>query len=103
VSQRPPFPESPTWWSEEITAWQSHPVDPVYPILSIAAIRIKIRDGGVAANKAAHVVIGVDIDGVKQVLGIWIQQSEGAKFWHGVLTECATAGVATRCLYAATG
>jgi putative transposase len=72
---------------EEIVAWQSRPVDPVYPILYIDAIRIKIRDGGVVANKAAHVVIGVDIDGVKQVLGIWIQQSEGAKFWHGVLTD----------------
>lgn len=77
---------------EEIAAWQSRPVDPVYPILYIDAIRLKIRDGGVVANKAAHVVIGVDIDGVKQVLGIWIQQSEGAKFWHGVLTELRNRG-----------
>jgi putative transposase len=73
--------------AEEIAAWQSRPVDPVYPILYIDAIRIKIRDGGVVANKAAHVVIGVDVEGIKQVLGIWIQQSEGAKFWHGMLTE----------------
>lgn len=77
---------------DEIAAWQSRPVDPVYPILYIDAIRIKIRDGGVVANKAAHVVIGVDIDGIKQVLGIWIQQSEGAKFWHGVLTELRNRG-----------
>jgi transposase-like protein len=77
---------------EEITAWQSRPVDPVYPILYIDAIRIKIRDGGVVANKAAHVVIGVDVEGIKQVLGIWIQQSEGAKFWHGVLTELRNRG-----------
>lgn len=77
---------------EEIAAWQSRPVDPVYPILYIDAIRLKIRDGGVVANKAAHVVVGVDIDGVKQVLGIWIQQSEGAKFWHGVLTELRNRG-----------
>jgi putative transposase len=77
---------------EEIAAWQSRPVDPVYPILYIDAIRIKIRDGGVVANKAAHVVIGVDIDGIKQVLGIWIQQNEGAKFWHGVLTELRNRG-----------
>jgi putative transposase len=77
---------------EEITAWQSRPVDPVYPILYIDAIRIKIRDGGVVANKAAHLVIGVDVDGIKQVLGIWIQQSEGAKFWHGVLTELRNRG-----------
>jgi putative transposase len=77
---------------EEIMAWQSRPVDPVYPILYIDAIRIKIRDGGVVANKAAHIVIGVDIDGIKQVLGIWIQQTEGAKFWHGVLTELRNRG-----------
>lgn len=62
---------------DEIAAWQSRPVDPVYPILYIDAIRIKIRDGGVVANKAAHVVIGVDVDGIRQVLGIWIQQTEG--------------------------
>jgi putative transposase len=77
---------------EEIAAWQSRPVDPVYPILYIDAIRIKIRDGGVVANKAAHVVIGVDIEGIKQVLGIWIQQTEGAKFWRGVLTELRNRG-----------
>jgi putative transposase len=51
---------------EEIAAWQSRPVDPVYPILYVDAIRIKIRDGGVVANKAAHIVIGVDVEGVKQ-------------------------------------
>jgi len=77
---------------EEIAAWQSRPVDPVYPILYIDAIRIKIRDSGVVANKAAHVVMGVDVEGSKQVLGIWIQQSEGAKFWHGVLTELRNRG-----------
>jgi putative transposase len=88
---------------EEIAAWQSRPVDPVYPILYVDAIRIKIRDGGVVANKAAHVVIGVDVEGIKQVLGIWIQQSEGAKFWHGVLTELRNRGVATPCSSAATG
>ena len=77
---------------EEIAAWQSRPVDPVYPILYIDAIRLKIRDGGVVSNKAAHIVIGVDVDGIKQVLGIWIQQNEGAKFWHGVLTELRNRG-----------
>ena len=77
---------------EEIAAWQSRPVDPVYPILYIDAIRLKIRDGGVVSNKAAHIVIGVDVDGIKQVLGVWIQHSEGAKFWHGVLTELRNRG-----------
>jgi len=71
----------------EITAWQNRPVDPVYPVLYIDAIRIKVRDAGVVANKAAHLVVGVDLEGRKQVLGVWIQQTEGAKFWSGVLTE----------------
>lgn len=78
--------------ADEIAAWQSRPVDPVYPILYIDAVRLKIRDGGAVANKAAHVVIGVDIDGIKQVLGIWIRQTEGAKFWHGVLIELRNRG-----------
>lgn len=78
--------------ADEIAAWQSRPVDPVYPILYIDAIRLKIRDGGVVSNKAAHVVIGVDVEGIKQVLGVWIQQTEGAKFWHGVLTELRNRG-----------
>lgn len=64
----------------------------MYPILYIEAIRVKIRDGRVVATKAAHVVIGVDVEGIKQVLGIWIQQTEGAKFWHGVLTELRNRG-----------
>jgi putative transposase len=78
---------------EEITAWQSRPVDPMYPILYIDAIRIKVRDGGVVANKAAHMVVGVDLDGFKHVLGVWIQQTEGAKFWAGVLTELRNRGL----------
>lgn len=78
---------------EEIAAWQSRPVDEVYPILYIDAIRIKVRDSGVVANKAAHIVIGVDVDGFKHVLGVWIQQTEGAKFWAGVLTELRNRGL----------
>jgi putative transposase len=79
--------------ADEVTAWQSRPVDPVYPILYIDAIRIKVRDAGVVANKAAHLVVGVDLEGRKQVLGIWIQQTEGAKFWSGVLTELRNRGL----------
>jgi len=78
---------------DEIAAWQCRPVDSVYPILYIDAIRIKIRDAGVVANKAAHIVVGVDVDGLKHVLGVWIQQSEGAKFWAGVLTELRNRGL----------
>ena len=79
--------------ADEIAIWQCRPVDAVYPILYIDAIRIKIRDAGVVANKAAHVVVGVDVDGLKHVLGVWIQQSEGAKFWAGVLTELSNRGL----------
>jgi putative transposase len=79
--------------AEEITAWQNRPVDPVYPILYIDAIRIKVRDAGVVANKAAHLVVGVDLKGRKHVLGIWIGQTEGAKFWSGVLTELRNRGL----------
>jgi putative transposase len=79
--------------ADEIALWQCRPVDAVYPILYIDAIRIKIRDAGVVANKAAHVVVGVDVDGLKHVLGVWIQQSEGAKFWAGVLTELSNRGL----------
>jgi putative transposase len=79
--------------ADEIAAWQNRPVDPVYPILYIDAIRIKVRDAGVVANKAAHLVVGVDLEGRKQVLGVWIQQTEGAKFWSGVLTELRNRGL----------
>jgi putative transposase len=79
--------------AEEITAWQTRPLDPVYPIIYIDALVLKIRDGGMVDNKAAHLVIGVDLDGYKHVLGIWIQSAEGAKFWLSVLTELRNRGL----------
>jgi putative transposase len=78
---------------EEITAWQTRPLDPVYPIVYIDALVIKVRDSGVVDNKAAHLVIGVDTDGFKHVLGIWIAAAEGARFWAGVLAELRNRGV----------
>ncbi len=60
---------------------------PTYPIVYIDALIVKVRDGGHVVNKAAHLVVGVDTDGIKQVLGIWVQSAEGAKFWLHVLTE----------------
>ncbi|CAG6391163.1 transposase [Actinacidiphila cocklensis] len=66
--------------ADEITSWQNRPLDDVYPILYIDALIVKVRDGGMVTNKAAHLVIGVDVDGIKNVLGIWLQDSEGAKF-----------------------
>jgi putative transposase len=79
--------------AEEVTSWRNRPLDEVYPILYIDAIRIKVRDGGSVVNKAAHLVIGVDVDGVKNVLGMWIEENEGAKFWLHVLTQLKQRGV----------
>lgn len=78
---------------EEVKAWQSRPLDPVYPIVYIDALVVKVRDGGHVVNKAAHLVVGVDTDGIKHVLGIWVQSAEGAKFWLHVLTELRNRGV----------
>jgi len=79
--------------AEEITAWQTRPLEAVYPIVYIDALVLKIRDGGTVDNRAAHLVIGVDVDGFKHVLGIWIQEHEGAKFWLSVLTELRNRGM----------
>jgi putative transposase len=78
---------------EEIVEWQTRPVDPVYPILYIDALVVKIREGGVVDNRAAHLVVGVDMEGFKHVLGIWIQDKEGARFWGSVLTELRNRGL----------
>lgn len=78
---------------EEVKAWQTRPLDPVYPIVYIDALVVKVRDGAHVVNKAAHLVIGVDLDGLKHVLGIWIQTNEGASFWAGVMAELANRGV----------
>jgi putative transposase len=77
----------------ELRAWQTRALDSVYPILYLDAIVVKIRDNHTVINKAAHIAMGVDIQGRKQVLGIWLEQNEGAKFWLGVLTELKNRGV----------
>ncbi|WP_271396322.1 IS256 family transposase [Neomicrococcus lactis] len=78
--------------ADEIAQWQSRPLETVYPIVYIDAIWLKIRDGGVVTNKACHVAVGVDVEGRKQVLGLWLGASEGAKFWANVLTEIRNRG-----------
>jgi len=78
---------------DEVKAWQTRPLDPIYPILYIDALVVKVRDGAHVVNKAAHIVVGIDTDGIKHVLGIWVQSAEGAKFWLGVLTELRNRGV----------
>ena len=79
--------------AEEVAAWQNRPLEAFYPVLYLDALVVKIRDGAHVANKAAHIAIGVDMDGIKHVLGIWVQTSEGAKFWAGVCAQLANRGV----------
>ncbi len=78
---------------EEITAWQSRPVEAFYPVIFMDALVVKVRDGAHVANRAAHIAVGVDLDGVKHVLGIWVQATEGAKFWAGVCAQLANRGL----------
>jgi putative transposase len=78
---------------DEIAAWQSRPLEEVYPILYVDGIRLRIKDNGVVGVKVAYLAIGVDADGRKHVLGCWIQDSEGAKFWAKVLTDLRNRGV----------
>lgn len=78
---------------EEVAVWQTRPLDPIWPIVYIDALVVKIRDQNVVTNKSAHLVVGVDLDGVKHVLGIWIQHTEGARFWAQVFTELRNRGV----------
>ena len=78
---------------EEVKVWQCRPLDEVYPILYMDAIRVKIRDGGHVLNKAIHVAMGVNMQGHKEILGLWTAQNEGAKFWLQVLTDIRNRGV----------
>lgn len=79
--------------ADEVLAWQSRPLEAFYPVMYLDAIRVKVRDGAHVISKAAHIAIGVDMEGVKHVLGIWIQASEGARFWAGVCAQMANRGV----------
>lgn len=79
--------------ADEVLAWQSRPLEAFYPVIYLDALVIKVRDGGHVRNKAAHIAVGVDMDGIKHVLGIWIQANEGAKFWALVCAELANRGV----------
>ena len=78
---------------EELKEWQSRALDAVYAIVYIDALVVKIRDQGKVENKAVHIVVGVDLDGERDVLGLWVERTEGAKFWSSVLTDLRTRGV----------
>ena len=79
--------------AEEVTAWQNRPLEPMYPVVFFDALRVKIRDEGVVRNKAVYLALGVLPDGRRDVLGIWIEQSEGSKFWLKVFNELRSRGV----------
>ena len=78
---------------DEVLKWQSRPIDSVYPIVYLDALRVKVRDEGQVKNKAVYLAIGVNMDGIKEVLGLWIEQTEGSKFWLQILTELKNRGL----------
>ena len=78
---------------DEVRAWQNRQLEAVYPIMYLDAIQFKVRDGGHIKNKAVYLAIGIGMDGLKEVLGLWIAQTEGAKFWLQVVTELKNRGV----------
>lgn len=79
--------------TEEIKLWQGRPLDEVYPIVYLDAVRIKVRHNGQVINKAVYLAIAVTMEGVKEVLGMWTAETEGAKFWLQVVTELKNRGV----------
>lgn len=78
---------------EEIVAWQSRPIEQTYAVVWLDALMIKVRDGGVVQNKAAYVAIGLRLDGSKDLLGLWLESTEGSKFWQKVLGEMQARGM----------
>ena len=79
---------------EEVAEWQNRPLDQMFPIVFFDAIRVKIRDEGFVRNKAVYIALGILPNGTKEILGIWIEQTEGAKFWLRVMNELKNRGIA---------
>ena len=77
----------------EVTAWQSRPLEPMYPVVFFDALRVKIREEAVVRNKAIYLALGVLPDGTRDILGLWIENTEGAKFWMKVFNDLKTRGV----------
>lgn len=78
---------------DEVRQWQSRPLDPIYPILYLDALQVKVKDQGRVSNKAIYLAIGVNMSGLKEVLGMWASENEGAKFWLAIITELKARGV----------
>ena len=79
---------------DDARAWQTRPLDDLYPVVFLDALVLKIRDGGSVVRKACYLALGINTDGEREVLGLWFQDTEGAKFWMQVLTELKQRGVA---------
>ncbi|MEI7842433.1 MAG: IS256 family transposase [Gallionellaceae bacterium] len=79
--------------ADEVKAWQSRPLDALYPIVYMDCIHVKVRDSGVVRAKAVYLALGINMEGQKELLGIWIAQTEGAKFWLQVVTDLKNRGV----------
>ncbi|MBU6494502.1 MAG: IS256 family transposase [Burkholderiales bacterium] len=77
----------------EVTAWQARPLEPMYPVVFFDALRVKIREDAVVRNKAVYLALGVLPDGSRDILGLWIENTEGAKFWMKVFNDLKTRGV----------
>jgi len=77
----------------EVTAWQARPLEPMYPVVFFDALRVKVREDAVVRNKAIYLALGVLADGTRDILGLWIENTEGAKFWMKVFNDLKTRGV----------
>lgn len=78
---------------DEVKQWQQRPLEAVYPIIYLDALVVKVRDQGVVQNKSAYIALGINMEGAKEVLGIWLETNEGAKFWLKVITELKNRGI----------
>jgi putative transposase len=76
----------------EVTAWQTRPLEPMYPVVFFDALRVKIRDEGTVRSKAVYLALAIRADGTREMLGLWMEQTEGAKFWLKVFTDLQTRG-----------
>lgn len=79
--------------TQDVLEWQNRPLNALYPIVFFDAMRVKVRSEGRIKDKAVYLGLGIDLDGTKQLLGMWIQDTEGAKFWHSILTQLHNRGV----------
>lgn len=78
---------------DEVAEWQNRPLDAIYPLVFFGALRVKIRDEGFVRDKAVYIAVGVLPHGTKDIQGLWIEQTEGAKFWSRVMSDLAGRGV----------